>query len=296
MKHSTKITILMIGLFLAAQIIGLFVLNSYIDVPKTKETGKLSWESLPNIAGIAVERPEIRESISFVYIIAAVVIGTLMVLLLMRFRTILLWKLWYLLAIGITMTIALGAFMSSVAASVLGFVLALGKTFRPNIIVHNLTELFVYSGLAVIFVPVINITAMFILLGLISVYDMYAVWKSGHMIKMAKAQAKSGIFAGLLLPYKLPKGSIGISKAKMKKIKVRVAVLGGGDIGFPLLFAGVVMKTFGFWHAMIVPPFVALSLLLLLLFGKKEKFYPAMPFLSLGCLAGYLAVLAVGMI
>ncbi len=299
MKHSTVITILLIGLFLAAQIVGLFVLKSYIDVPKTAETGNLTWEELPNIAGISFERPQIRESISFVYIIAAVIIGTLLVLLLIRFKTMMLWKLWYLLAVGITLTLSFGAFMSSTAASIVAFFVAITKTFRNNIIIHNLSELFIYAGLAVIFVPVLNVKAMLILLLLISLYDMYAVWKSGHMIKMAKAQAKSGIFAGLLLPYRMPKLARGMtraSKTKMKRVKIRTAVLGGGDIGFPLLFAGVILKTYGFWQAMLVTPFTALALLLLLLLGKKEKFYPAMPFISLGCLAGYLAVLALGLI
>ena len=287
---------LLIGLFLAAQIVGLFVLKAYIDVPKTAETGNLTWEELPNIAGISFERPQIRESVSFAYIIAAVIIGTLLVLLLMRFKTMMLWKIWYLLAVGISLTLSFGAFMSSTAASIVGFFVAIAKTFRNNIILHNLSELFIYAGLAVIFVPVLNVTAMFILLLLISLYDMYAVWQSGHMIKMAKAQAKSGIFAGLLLPYRMPKLTGGAQKGKLKKIKIRTAVLGGGDIGFPLLFAGVILKTYGFWQAMLVVPFTALALLLLLLLGRKEKFYPAMPFISLGCLAGYLAVLALGAI
>ena len=43
--------------------------------------------------------------------------------------------------------------------------------------------------------------------------------------------------------------------------KKKVAILGGGDVGFPLLFAGVVMKEFGFFKSLIVPVFVAISLM-----------------------------------
>ena len=106
------------------------------------------------------------------------------------------------------------------------------------------------------------------------------------MIKMAKFQTKSKIFAGLLLPYRMFKAVPGPVKKK-----IRIAMIGGGDVGFPLIFAGVIMKTFGFWKALIIPPFVTLALLFLLLLGKKERFYPAMPFLSAGCLVGYLALL-----
>ena len=83
--------------------------------------------------------------------------------------------------------------------------------------------------------------------------------------------------------------------------KSSVAVLGGGDIGFTLIFAGVVMKGLmlketilaGFLKTLIIPVFVSIALLILLIKGKENKFYPAMPVLSLGCFLGYLAVLAV---
>ena len=64
------------------------------------------------------------------------------------------------------------------------------------------------------------------------------------------------------------------------------AILGGGDIGFPLLFAGVAMKVFGF-KALIVSGFATLSLLFLFWMSEKKKFYPAMPFLTAGCFLGY---------
>jgi presenilin-like A22 family membrane protease len=113
---------------------------------------------------------------------------------------------------------------------------------------------------------------------------MYAVWKSKHMIKMAKFQAKSGMFAGLLFPYVIPvKGGA----KKKKNAGLRTAILGGGDIGFPLIFAGVILKHMGFIPALVVVLFTALALFGLLTLGSKKKFYPAMPFISIGCLVGY---------
>ena len=102
---------------------------------------------------------------------------------------------------------------------------------------------------------------------------MYAVWKSKHMIKLAKFQSQLKIFPGFLVPY-------------IEKRKKRAAMLGGGDIGFPLLFAGVVFKELGF-ISYIIPVIVSISLLLLLIYGNKNKFYPAMPFLGAGCFVGY---------
>ena len=74
-------------------------------------------------------------------------------------------------------------------------------------------------------------------------------WKSKHMVAMAQFQTKSGIFAGVLLPYKMPKLSLRKKKHKNKKL-VKTAILGGGDIGFPLIFSGVIMKTYGFYYSL----------------------------------------------
>ena len=88
-------------------------------------------------------------------------------------------------------------------------------------------------------------------------------------------------------------------KKNEKETRGKIAVLCGGDIGFPLLFAGVVMKDLmlknveliGFLKALIIPVFVTLALLYLLLKGKEDKFYPAMPYITVGCVVGYFVIL-----
>ena len=79
--------------------------------------------------------------------------------------------------------------------------LAAWKILRPNVFIHNLTEVFIYGGIAALLVPIINLFSAFILLLLISIYDMYAVWKSKHMVSMAKFQSEAKVFAGLLKRY-----------------------------------------------------------------------------------------------
>jgi len=88
-------------------------------------------------------------------------------------------------------------------------------------------------------------------------------------------------------------------KKQSSKSSGHIAVLGGGDIGFPLIFAGVIMKDLmlqnpeiiGFLKALIIPIFVSLALLYLLTTSQKDKFYPAMPYLTVGCFIGYFAVI-----
>ncbi len=279
MKHSKIMTILLLATFLLAQFIGIAILYQYIDPAKSAETGKVEFKDLP-----IGERPPVDEKTSFFPIIMAVLIGTAFLFLLMKYNLTWIWKFWFLLAAFFALTIAWDAFLPTAAAFVLGFVFSVWKVFRPNVFVHNITELFIYGGLAAIFVPLFNLFSVIVLLLLISGYDAYAVWKSKHMVTLAKSQAKARIFAGLMLPYKLGKMKIGKpSKATVKVKKVRTAILGGGDIGFPLIFAGVVLKEIGLWQSFIIPFGALVGLAVLLFNGKENKFYPAMPFISAGC-------------
>ncbi|GAG47766.1 unnamed protein product, partial [marine sediment metagenome] len=38
---------------------------------------------------------------------------------------------------------------------------------------------------------------------------------------------------------------------KVKGVSVSLAILGGGDVAFPLIFAGVVLRAFSFTHAIV---------------------------------------------
>lgn len=300
MKHTIKITAVLVLLFFISQFAGLLVINHYIDHKKTAETKEVVWQPLP----YNLERPEVRnQSVSFVYISIAILIGTFFVLLLIKFNKPLVWKLWFFATVWLTLSIAFAAFMNNAIAAFLALSISALRLYRPNIIIQNLSEIFIYGGLAAIFVPIINLFAAFMLLVVISIYDFVAVFKTRHMIKLAKFQSKSKVFAGLFVPY--AKGRIAvkgrITRKDFKQKKLRVAVLGGGDIGFTLIFAGVVMKglmlhetiVIGFLKTLLIPFFVSLALLMLLLMGRENKFYPAMPILSLGCFIGYLVVLLI---
>ncbi|HLD79562.1 MAG TPA: presenilin family intramembrane aspartyl protease [Candidatus Nanoarchaeia archaeon] len=291
MKHNITMTIILLSTFLLAQFIGIAILYNYIDVSKSAETGKTEFKDLP-----LGERPPVQEKTSFIPIIIAILIGTGFLFLLMKYNLIWIWKGWFLLAAFFALTIAWDAFLPKIVALVMAGVFALWKVFRPNVFVHNITELFIYGGLAAIFVPLFSLFSVVILLILISGYDAYAVWKSKHMIALAKSQAKAKIFAGLMLPYKLGKVKLGKAKAGLKMKKVRVAILGGGDIGFPLIFAGVVLKELGLWQSLIIPFGALLGLGMLLWKGKENKFYPAMPFISAGCFIALGIVLLIGLL
>ncbi len=301
MKHSLKITILLILLFFFSQLIGLSITSQYIDKTTTLETGNFTARPLPSVANYEIERPVAEDqNLSFIPVIIAVLIGTILLLVLIKFRARLLWKVWFFVAIAYTLFIALNPWVEKLLSLIspvltagnlvalgVAIVLAALKVFRNNVYIQNITELFLYGGLAAIFFDYFNLLSISILLIVISLYDMFAVWQSKHMIKLANFQTESKVFAGLMVPYSMPKKAPATLPHEEKiTVKVRNAILGGGDIGFPLLFSSVVMKYYGFGSAVIIAVAATIALSYLLIKAEKDKFYPAMPFLSAGCFAG----------
>ncbi|MDA1196805.1 MAG: presenilin family intramembrane aspartyl protease [Nanoarchaeota archaeon] len=292
MKHNIKTTSLLLGLFFLAQVIGLFVIQNYIDLDASTE-GEAVFKELP----FDLERPPLEQSTSFLYIVAAILVGTCLVLLLIKFNKTKLWKIWYWLAVVICLTISLSAFIPAISAMGVSIVAALYKVRKNNSIIHNLTELFIYGGLAAIFVPVINVSAAILLLLVISVYDYIAVNKVKHMVTMAKFQTKTNVFAGLIVGKQFPQPS-STSKKLPSPNSQKMAILGGGDIGFALLFSGVIFKGLiisspatAFLKTLVIPLLATVFLGALLFYGKKGKFYPAMPAITVGCLLGYAVTL-----
>ncbi|MFH1316871.1 MAG: presenilin family intramembrane aspartyl protease [Candidatus Woesearchaeota archaeon] len=310
MKHTIKVTLILILIFLMTQVIGLYTVNKYIQV-ETNDQGKIVIVHTNTTFGPAQEFQENQKTYSFLFIVAAIFIMTALILLLIRTNLGRFWKYGFFFAVFIALGVAFGVFINRYIALAFALILAYFKAFRPNYYIHNLTEIFLYSGIAILVLPLFNLPSAFGLLILVSFYDMYAVWKSKHMIKLAKFQASNKVFAGLAIPYKIPKISFfkkkdighktGKDNGLPKEKKIKSAILGGGDIGFTLIFAAVVMehlivkigidKTPAFFYSLIVALSATIALSGLFLYSKKNKFYPAMPFITIGCFIGYVIVI-----
>ncbi|MBI2044701.1 hypothetical protein HYT23_01445 [Candidatus Pacearchaeota archaeon] len=286
MKHNVKITIILLLMFVVTQFIGIYVVNHYLS------TGN----NLP----YGMTPPEVQSESDYTNsflpsIIISFIIAISLLFLLTKFKSEIIMKIWFFivvtLALGITITSFLPASAyTSLYVLIIALPLAFIKIYRRNFLVHNFTELFIYPVIAAVFVPLLNLMTVIILLILISAYDVWAVWHSGMMQKMAKYQInKLKIFAGFFVPYVSGKLRAKIKKMKpsqlkKSKIKVNLAILGGGDIIFPIISAGVMLKTLGFWPAVLVIIGAGLGLTYLFVSAEKKKFYPAMPFITAGIL------------
>ena len=301
MKHSIKVTLLLLALFLATQLIGLFVVNFYSPqiISQADLNGTITNITTYNLP-YGMDPPQgIKPETTLYSIIFALVFAVILMLILMKYHAEIFLRIWFFIVVALALGITFNAFILSVSSiaysSIIAIIVALFfaylKIFKRNILVHNATELLIYPGIAVIFVPLLNLWTIVLLLVLISIYDIYAVWHAGFMQKMAHYQIKTlRLFSGFFVPYlgarerELLKKAKG--KAKSKKVKVNVAILGGGDVVFPIIMAGVVFRALGLIPALLIVLGATLALAGLFYASKKGKFYPAMPFITAGCFVG----------
>ena len=315
MKHNPKILLIVLSLFVFTQLVGLYVVNYYS--PTVVVDNYQQNVTSPNQLPFGLEPPPVNNQvniwITLLYILPAFAIAIVIFFVLSRLKAEIILKGWFFLVMTIALSVSLISFIPGfqyawIVALAIAAPLIFLRIYKKNIILHNITETLIYPGIAAIFVALLStpenpnrgVYSMIALLIIISFYDMWAVWHSGIMQKMAKFQInKLRIFGGFFVPYVSKKMRDKIKKMKKtkkgreKKIRINFALLGGGDVVFPMIMSGVVLRRFGFAGIFgINLPAASLLIILgavlglsgLLIFGKKKP-YPAMPFISLGVFA-----------
>ncbi|MFH1400751.1 MAG: presenilin family intramembrane aspartyl protease [Nanoarchaeota archaeon] len=298
MKHTASITFFLLAIFLITQITGLTLLRFYGIGDISMKDGVVTIDHSQTVEDFS---PQTSGVGSFIYLVSAILIGTVLVLAIIRFNKPMVWKWWFFLAVAISIGVVFSAVLGVYwLAFIIGGVLAFLKLRWPNVLIHNFTEILMYSGIMLLLAPRLDLFWAIMLLLVVSAYDMFAVWKSKHMVKMAVFQTKSKMFAGLMIPYGGAAGPARESKdvpasQMLSKKGHKNAILGGGDVAFPLIFSGVLMEhliltgvepNLALAKSLIVSVMVTVSLLALFLFAKKDRFYPAMPIVTAGCLVG----------
>ena len=312
MQHRWHIAAILLTMFLATQFIGLFVVNAYAPISQTiinPETGEQEIFMTEGSLPFGLQTPSDEPTPNFLSIVFAFALAFALIFILMKYKWKLVIRIWFFFVIALALGISIHAILKytsllniSIIALAFAVPLAFIKIFHPNVYIHNLTELLIYPGIAAVFVPILTPISVIALLILISAYDMWAVWKSGIMQKMAKFQMQElKIFGGFLIPSVSKKVKAQIKKIKQKykgkkmpakikkkKFKVNLAVLGGGDVIFPIITAGVFMRAYGLIPALFVTGGALIGLIFLFLITKKGKAYPAMPYITTGILLGML--------
>ena len=137
-----------------------------------------------------------------------------------------------------------------VAVLVMGILILLWLKIS-TVWIHDALMILGLSGVASFFGLGFTPSTIVFLLLIFSVYDFIAVYKTKHMVLMAKEMIEKKVILGFIIPKKIE-----YFKAKLSQIKPggNFMILGGGDIVFPCLLAVSVVPT-GFLKSLIVVVF-----------------------------------------
>lgn len=193
----------------------------------------------------------------------------------------------FLFSIGLSTLLLINTWIPNIFSFVLTFLLIFLWLKKPSVLAHDLVMVFSMAGAGSILGLRIEPEIVVALLLFFSIYDFIAVYKTGHMIKMAKEMIKKGAIIALIVPQKISdfKGEVGEVKPGGKYL-----ILGGGDIVFPLLFCSSLISE-GILSSLIVATFSVLGLLasfLIFVTQKERKPIPALPPIALFSIIGFL--------
>ena len=173
------------------------------------------------------------------------------------------------------------AFLVAIAIVALRFI-------YPRIWTQNMAIIIGIAGIAAsLGMSVEPLMALMILI-LLSIYDIIAVYKTRHMIKLFKGMAKRGAVLALVIPksFSLWRNKFEIIKPKNKN---EFIFLGTGDLALPIFFAiaafsqGIKFSLFIIFGAVL--GFIANHLIFIN--QKERRPIPALPAIALFSILGY---------
>jgi len=243
--------------------------------------------------------PQVSLTIPLVYFfVAVIVLGVILFFLpIARLKIVLKIMFAFLFAWGIF--IFLGFSLPVLAASIISIAAGLVWFLSPRIWLHNLLLLLALVSVGTVFGFILSPWAAMSLLLVLSVYDFLAV-RFGYMLWLAGKLSQSEALPAFIIPGQISRWNLALNKADFKKLfegsssEREFSILGGGDIGFPLLLMVSVFFAYGFASSLIVAGFSLLGLISAYWIQSvflKGKPMPALPPISLLSLIGFLIVL-----
>jgi presenilin-like A22 family membrane protease len=170
-----------------------------------------------------------------------------------------------------------------------GLIVLLIFLLIKNVLVHDLGIILALAGVGAVLGSSITPSFAIIALIILSFYDIIAVYKTHHMVRMAEGMVQTGAIFGFIIPSELKSFTVKRSEAKTQ-IGEQFMVLGSGDIGLPIIFIASLMRQ-SLGEAIIVALFALIGVSLthfLFVNQRKRQAMAALPPIATSMLIGYL--------
>jgi len=235
--------------------------------------------------------------VSFWRFIISFLLATLFIFLLIRFLKFkrgkgLIFKILFTLAVFLGGLLFLEAFLLEPIPLILISLLIFWWWKSPSILNQDVLMILGLAGVGSTLGLALQPLMVIALLIIFSIYDFIAVYKTKHMIKMAKEMIESKAILALVIPQNVFgfKESLEEIRVPAERVGGKFLILGGGDIVFPLLFC-VSLVPQGILSPLIVAFFSLIGLFVGFWFFISQKTrqpIPALPPIALFSIFGYL--------
>ena len=194
--------------------------------------------------------------------------------------------------------IALVFWLPVAVAVIISAIVGLAWLLAPRVWLHNIAMLLAMASLGAVFGRMISPWTAMILLLIIAVYDFFAV-RFGYMLWLATKLSESSTLPAFFIPRFLSewKGSLKEKNiaglAEVKPAERDFSILGGGDIGFPILLVSSVYFAYGFTDSIMVALFALAGIIgayWIQAVFLKGKPMPALPPIAALSLVGLLII------
>lgn len=267
MGANQKVVIVLLVTLLVVQAIGLYLGSKLIAMPELQPVSGAEY-------GVGI----------FLYIMVATAVVLVIIKFWRRFL-----KVMELLAIFISTEIFFEVLLLGFVEAETGVLLAVGlallitasRIFWKTYLTQNIAIIASIIGVGALLGATLGFLPALILLGLLTVYDVIAVFKTKHMVTMAKEIVKQKLAFTMAIP-----------------TKGHVFQLGGGDLVMPLVFSVAVLREFGAVTAFatVFGSMIALMIFFAWLVNKPGKAYPALPPVTIGAIVGWALAVIIGVI
>jgi presenilin-like A22 family membrane protease len=168
--------------------------------------------------------------------------------------------------------------------------------FWARIWLHDILLLFALAAAGLVFGFMFSPWAFMIFMLIIAVYDLLAV-RFGFMVWMADKFSETTTLPAFIFPKQMKDWKLKLETVRFNELKEKDsaerehAILGGGDIGFPLMFSVAVFFKYDLTAAVVVGVFALAGLIsafLIQIWWLKGKPMPALPPIAFLSLIGFL--------
>ncbi|MBU1178673.1 hypothetical protein KJ903_05700 [Patescibacteria group bacterium] len=228
------------------------------------------------------------QSISVVQFLISFAIGTIVILLLIKFV-----KRDTVFRLALQASIFLGAllffdvWLPTLATVLVALAIALLRQYLPIVLVHNIAIVLALAGIGAYIGTGFSAWQILIIIAILSVYDIIAVFRTKHMVKMFTKLTNKGATFSIIVPSRLKNILSRLSKVKLDG---SYSFLGTGDIALPLMLAVAALKM-GWQYSLAVVIGALVGLIVMHWLQLKLKYnkpVAALPPIGGGAMLGFL--------